>query len=457
MRSRRRRRIGGLAVWAVVVAAVVAGVALAASALQEQADVEATAHRQAHRAMADLRAVRQDRLDIADREADEQASVDAQLVDDVGTVEVITSLDELQTLQDRIALAQGELDRARDVSAVQVARLDVLKGCVRSLEAARSRYVGGDQAGATAALASGADICNQAEAITGGSGAAHPFDFPDPFVLREGEAYYAFGTNGPAGTIQVVSSTNLSNWQVRGAALDGVPSWAVSGFTWAPSAIKTTAGFLMFYTVKHRFSGKQCISRAVAPNPEGPYVDSSTEPLMCQLDEGGSIDPSPYFDDAGGLHLTWKAEGETVPGKGASIWTVALQPDGAKVAWFPTKLFAVDRGWEGRTIEGPSMAKAGGQWVMIYSGNRWDTGSYATGYALCDGPDGPCRKPSGDNVVLRSDDQRAGPGGAEFFRTSSGQLKVAYAAWDAGEVGIPNPRRLHLGTVSMTPLGLRIT
>ena len=45
----------------------------------------------------------------------------------------------------------------------------------------------------------------------------------------------------------------------------------------------------------------------------------------------------------------------------------------------------------------------------------------------------------------------------EFFRTSDGQLKVAYAAWDAGEVGIPNPRRLHLGTVSMTPLGLRIS
>lgn len=451
-----RRRAGRLVVWGVVAVAVVAGAAISAAAVQERSEVDAASHRQAHRAVADLRAVQADREDVADQEADAAASADAQRIDDLATVEIITSLDELQTLQDRIALAEGELARARQVSAEQVARLDVLKGCVGNLELARSAYVGGDQAGATAALAAGADICNQAEAITGGSGAAHPFDFPDPFVLREGDGYYAFGTNGPAGTIQVVSSTNLGDWQVRGAALEGVPSWAVSGFTWAPSAIKTTAGFTMFYTVKHRFSGKQCISRAVSPNPEGPYVDSSTEPLICQLDEGGSIDPSPYVDDAGGLHLTWKAEGETI-GLGASIWTVALQPDGAKVAWFPTKLFAVDRGWEGRTIEGPSMAKAAGQWVMIYSGNRWDSGAYATGYAVCDGPDGPCRKPAGDNVVLSSNDSRSGPGGAEFFRTASGQLKVAYAAWDAGEVGIPNPRRLHLGTVSMTPLGLRIT
>jgi hypothetical protein len=59
--------------------------------------------------------------------------------------------------------------------------------------------------------------------------------------------------------------------------------------------------------------------------------------------------------------------------------------------------------------------------------------------------------------VLRSDGAREGPGGAELFRTASGQLKVAYAAWDAGDVGIPNPRRLHLGTVSWTPLGLRIS
>ena len=109
-----------------------------------------------------------------------------------------------------------------------------------------------------------------------------------------------------------------------------------------------------------------------------------------------------------------------------------------------------------RTVEGPSMTKAAGQWVLLYSGNRWDSADYAVGHAICDGPRGPCTKPA-DNVVLRTDAERAGPGGAEAFRTSDGRLKVAYAAWDVVHVGNPNPRRLHLATVSMTPLGLRVT
>lgn len=455
-RRGRGRRVAVVVVRGLVAAAVVAGAAVTVVAVQDRDEVGVEAHRAAHEAVTDLEAMRDARAEIVVLDAEAGASAEAERVDEVATVEIIIALDQLQTLRDRIALAEGELARAREVSAEQVARLDVLKGCVRRLEQARSSYIAGDQSGATAALADGAAVCDEAEALTGGSGAAHPFDFPDPFVLRDGNDYYAFGTNGPAGTVQVVSSRDLSGWEVRGAALNTLPEWASSGFTWAPSAIRSAAGsYLLFYTVRHRFSGKQCISRAVSDGPAGPYVDTSAGPLMCQVDQGGSIDPSPYMDETGGLHLVWKAEGETV-GLGASLWTVPLQPDGSGVAWFPTKLIAVDRGWEGRTIEGPSMAKVGDQWILLYSANRWDSADYSTGYAVCDGPSGPCVKPA-DNRVLRTDDVRAGPGGAEFFRTADGQLKVAYAAWDAGEVGIPNPRRLHLGTVSMTPLGLRIS
>ncbi len=454
--SRRRGSAASRLVAVATVVAVVVGAAVAVVAARDHTEVRTDAHLVAHEAAADLEAVRSSRAAVVTLGAEADAWGRAAQEDDEASVAIITALDELQTLRDRISLAEGELARAREVSAEQVARLDVLKGCVRHLELARSRYVAGDQAGATDALAAGTDACNEAESITGGSGAAHPFDFPDPFVLTDGGSYYAFGTNGTAGTVQVVSSQDLGDWSVRSAALTQVPDWARSGFTWAPSAIRTPAGpYALFYTVSDRSSGKQCISRAVSDNPAGPYVDTSTGPLICQLEEGGSIDPSPYIDETGGLHLTWKAEGETV-GLGASLWTVPLEADGSAMAWFPTKLIAVDRGWEGRTIEGPSMAKVDDTWVLLYSANRWDTADYATGYAVCEGPNGPCTKPT-ENLVLRSNDTRSGPGGTEFFRASDGQLKVAYAAWDVGEVGIPNPRRLHLGTVSMTPLGLRIT
>ncbi len=456
MTARRRRRVLAIAVRTLVAAVVVGCVVAAGIAMRDRSRVEASAHRAAHGAAADLQALRDGRSRVARLEVLVASADRSRSRDEVAIVHTITALDQLQTLRDRIELAEFELERARDVDAVQDDRLRILRACVRSLDEVRSHLVAGDSSGATAWLAEGRSSCQQAEALAEGMSAAHPFDFPDPFILRVDSSYYAFATNGPAGTVQVVESSDLADWQVRGSALSSVPEWAQPGFTWAPSAIRTfDAGFVLFYTVRDRASGKQCITRATAAHPAGPYVDSSTGPLVCQLGQAGSIDPSPYVDAEGNLHLVWKSEGETAGG-GAQIWTAPLAPDGSRMAWFPTMLLTVDHPWEGRTIEGPSMALAGGQWVLLYSGNRWDSGDYATGYAVCDGPQGPCHKPA-DNVVLRSDAEREGPGGAELFRTADGQLKVAYAAWDAGEVGVPNPRRLHLGTASMTPLGLRIS
>ena len=443
----------------VVVVAVVAAVAVTAVAVQDRAELRRDAHARAHDAVGDLGAVDQGHDRIDDLRAALRAADVARAIDDARTVEVITALDQLSTLQDRIALAELELSRVRSVSDEQVRQLGILRTCADALEHVRVLTRDGDPGGAAAYLAAGDTACAAAETLTEGSiAAAHPFDFADPQVMLAGGTYYAFGTNGPGGTVQVLSSADLSDWDVRGSALAGLPSWARNGFTWAPAAIQTGDTYTLFYTAKHNFSGKQCISRATATDPAGPYVDSSTGPIVCQLDEGGSIDPSPYRDETGGLHLTWKSEGEWLPNNGgvAKIWTAEIAPDGSKLTWFPVPLLTVDRGWEGRTIEGSSMAKVGDTWVLLYSANRWDSSAYSTGYATCAGPSGPCTKPA-ENRVLTSNGDREGPGGAEFFPTSEGQLKVAYAAWDGGEVGIPNPRRLHLGTVSMTPLGLRIS
>lgn len=449
---RWRRALARLVALAVVGAAV----AVTVVALQDRADLRDEAHATAHGAVEDLVAVDEGEARIADLEAAIRAADDAAATDDGGTVAIITALDTLQTLRDRIALAELELSRVTAVSDEQVRQLGILRTCAAALEQVRMRVRDGDTAGASAALAAGADGCKDAETLIEGSiAAAHPFDFADPQVMLAGGTYYAFGTNGPGGTVQVLSSADLSDWDVRGSALASLPGWARNGFTWAPAAIRTGTTFTLFYTVRQLGTEKQCITRATATDPAGPYVDTSTGPLICQLGEAGSIDPSPYTDEAGNLYLTWKSEGETVGG-GAAIWMAPLAPDGSKITWFPTRLLTVDREWEGRTIEGPSMARAGGTWILLYSANSWSSAAYATGYATCEGPSGPCTKPA-DNRVLQSNGDREGPGGAEMFRTAGGRLKVAYAAWDAGEVGVPNPRRLHLGTASMTPLGLRIS
>src|SRR5688572_26132028 len=59
---------------------------------------------------------------------------------------------------------------------------------------------------------------------------ANPRDaaFPDPELVRDGTTYWAFGTDGPLGEVQRLSSPNLVDWTPRGDALGSSPSWARS-------------------------------------------------------------------------------------------------------------------------------------------------------------------------------------------------------------------------------------
>ena len=53
------------------------------------------------------------------------------------------------------------------------------------------------------------------------------------------------------------------------------------------------------------------------------------------------------------------------------------------------ELLTLDRPWEGDTIENPSMVQFRGVTYLFDSGNSWERADYATGYAICAGPEGP--------------------------------------------------------------------
>jgi len=63
-------------------------------------------------------------------------------------------------------------------------------------------------------------------------------DFPDPDVLKVGDVYYAYATNGNEVNIQIARSTNLVHWEVLGEALPELPTWAVQSFGWAPDGYR---------------------------------------------------------------------------------------------------------------------------------------------------------------------------------------------------------------------------
>lgn len=262
----------------------------------------------------------------------------------------------------------------------------------------------------------------------------YPGDFPDPFVFNDNGTFVAIATNANGPNIQIVTSRDLKNWVLHRDALPELPAWAVAGKTWAPSMVKTSLGYVLYYTATHRASGLHCIGRAWGATAIGPFEDRRPVPLVCQ--EGvarGSIDPSPFVDAFGRPWLIWKSEG--TPGvEPTRIWSRPLRFDGLEFEGPEFHLLQTDQAWEGPIIENPSMVRAGGKLLLFYSGGRWQDTSYAINYAECAGPGGPCTKAPGPWV--RSTDRVAGPGGQEFFRANGG-LWMSYHAWDAAKVGYP--------------------
>lgn len=342
---------------------------------------------------------------------------------------------ELEETGNRLALTETAV-------FLVAAHANEVRACINGVTTAIAQIGRGRDEAAAETLRAAARPCDAA--LAAASGARFPFDFPDPYVLDDGRTYYAFSTNAGVGDIQVIRSRDLLEWEVVGNALAALPSWAGPNRTWAPSVLRRPAGYVAYYTVRDAASGRQCISSAFATSPAGPYVDDSGAALVCQLDHGGSIDPSPFVDDDGTAWLLWKSEG--FGSDPATIWAQPLSPDGRSLTGSPSALLRADRRWERGVIEGPTMIAAGGRYHLFYSAADWQTRSYSVGHAVCDGPAGPCCK-TGTGPVLASDDRLAGPGGQEAFRSRDGTVWLAYHAYTEPHVGYPSSRTLHLARV----------
>ena len=275
------------------------------------------------------------------------------------------------------------------------------------------------------------------------STAVHDADFPDPYVLRANGAWWGFSTQVGLTSVPVMRSTDLLRWEPVGDALQGLPRWAEWGHSWAPAVLPRVSGHVLYYTTRHRDTGLQCISRAVSLLPQGPYIDDSAGPFICQTRRGGSIDPSPFVDADGRPWLLWKSEG-TLLGEPTRIWVQQLSSDGLQRIGRATQLLERSLPWEHPIIEGPSMARIGGRYHLFYSGNRWETAGYAVGHAICDSVTGPCRRTSGA-PVLQSRPGEAGPGGQEVVEVQGYGPLLVHHAWDPAAVGYPDgARRLHV-------------
>lgn len=268
-------------------------------------------------------------------------------------------------------------------------------------------------------------------------------DFADPFVFRVKDTFYAFATNANGKNIQVATSPDMVNWTLGTDAMPALPKWAKLGgsLVWAPDVKQIGSKFVMYYTARDKASDKQCVGVATSDKPEGKYLDTRDKPLVCQVEDGGTIDPD-VFEDNNKLYLYFKNDGNCCNIE-TSLYAQELAPDGLSMVGQPTKLMSNDAAWEGRVVEGPQMFKHAGKYYLFFSANDYAGVDYAVGYAACDSPVGPCKQ-ADENPILKSSLKTPpviGPGGQSLLQVGD-QTWIFYHAWEVTASGTISNRRL---------------
>jgi len=284
-------------------------------------------------------------------------------------------------------------------------------------------------------------------------------NLPDPMIIADDSGgWWAFATNGNGANIQTLRSTDLITWEQAPDALPQLPAWTAGGDVWAPEVARADDGrWLLYYTTPapEDRGDIQCVGLAIADSPGGPYVDSSDGPLVCETEDGGTIDAHPFTAPDGKRYLYWKNDGNRI---GVDTWisVQGLDSSGTELVGEPTKLIKQDQAWEGSLIEAPFVVEASGTYWLFYSANAYDSADYAVGVARASGPTGPFTKQP--DPVLVSNEVAAGPGHCSLF-TAGDRPWMVYHAWAPDSVGSVIPGRtmwlsevqVSADTVSVTP------
>ena len=201
------RLLVGLVTLAVVVAVLVTDVQAHARSQRE--------HRELAAAQANLAAIR------ANLKATRQAHRTASTYQDTLQSSVSLNLQLLGTTQQTL----NQMNVATYLEGLDIGDLQT---CLTGVQLAYGQIADHNNDQAASDLSGVSSACLTIDG-GGSDGLVYPFDFPDPFVLRVGGDYFAYGTNSVGGNIQIIESADLVHWSALGNALLNVAKWAVPG------------------------------------------------------------------------------------------------------------------------------------------------------------------------------------------------------------------------------------
>ena len=251
----------------------------------------------------------------------------------------------------------------------------------------------------------------------------------DPFILREGNVYYAFATSAADG-FRFFTSRDLLDWEEGGYCYSG-SRWAENCF-WAPEVYRYRGKYYLLYTGRWNKNHSLRIGLAVADKPQGPYRDINDGPLF---DLGyACIDATLLFDgDSVYLYFVRDCSENVVDGQHISeIYCAELSSDLLSFKTEPKKITTPDALWERESDpvwhwnEGPAVLKHGGKYYLNYSVNFYASPDYSVACAVADDPTGPFIKYADNPVLKKRAGDFSGPGHNSFFYDEKGELFTAF-------------------------------
>lgn len=263
-------------------------------------------------------------------------------------------------------------------------------------------------------------------------------EFADPFILLDGDTYYAYGTGDTS--IDVYTSDDLKHWTRAGRALNHTDSYGDHWF-WAPEIYRVGDRYLMYYTSEEH----TCVAEATSPL--GPFVQKEKKPLFDGL---RTIDNTLFIDTDGTPYMFY----DIFDDRGGHVHVVELTDDLLAVRNADHKpCIAQSQAWETEAVnEGTFVVKHGDTYYMTYSGNGYTNPAYGLGVATASSPLGPWTKYENNPIfqfpVTKEYGRLEGVGHSAMFIDKEGKMRIVFHAHN--KPGTVHPREMYISTVEFT-------
>lgn len=260
--------------------------------------------------------------------------------------------------------------------------------------------------------------------------------FADPFILLDGDTYYAYGTGSTE--VECYTSTDMKTWDYRGKALKNTDSYGDYWF-WAPEVYRVGDRYLMYYSAQERV----CVAEATSPL--GPFTQKEKVPLF--ESSNYVIDGSMFLEDGQGYFYYTR-------GGSAAIFCSRLTEDLLHIVPDTEIMcFKQSQAWEFEAVnEGPFVYKYKDKYYMTYSGNGYTSKYYGDGLAIADHPEGPWEKYEGNPIFQLPTKAPYGTlegvGHSAMFEDKDGVRRIVFHAHY--KPGVVHPREMYISTFSFT-------